>query len=80
MTDVLHQCLVYIMHYDLHVNCESCLGLQHNGLALTPQASCAYAPQKKQRTVDAFAAAVEDVPVQDSTRIEQFQPFCPLQA
>ncbi|MEQ2305373.1 hypothetical protein AMECASPLE_037184 [Ameca splendens] len=30
----------YIMGYDLHAICESCLGPDHANLALTPQSTC----------------------------------------
>lgn len=54
----------YIMDFDLHAHCETCLGPQHGGLALTPRATrpyCAALPmEEKQRQVDAFAALQED--------------------
>ena len=67
-------CLVcqteYIMSFDLHARCESCLRLEYAGVALTPQAACPYCKvlpaAEMQRRADAFAATAEDVfPVLD---------------
>lgn len=60
----------YIIHYDLHASCESCLGPEHGGLALTPRASgpyCARLPQSEKRQT------VEDVPVQESNSVDEAQ-------
>ncbi len=54
----------YIMDFDLHACCETCLGPQHTRLALTPRATSPYCAtllvEEKQRRVDAFATLQED--------------------
>ncbi|AWP17035.1 Hypothetical protein SMAX5B_017132 [Scophthalmus maximus] len=53
----------YIMSFDLHARCESCLGPEHAGVALTPRATCSYCARlplaEKQRRADAFTAMQE---------------------
>ncbi|KAF0022833.1 hypothetical protein F2P81_024814 [Scophthalmus maximus] len=53
----------YIMSFDLHARCESCLGPEHAGVALTPRATCPYCARlplaEKQRRADAFTALQE---------------------
>ncbi|CAK6979965.1 Hypothetical protein SMAX5B_021316 [Scomber scombrus] len=61
---------------DLHTRCEVCLGAQHAGLALTPRSSCPYCallpPAEKQRRVDFFTAAADDVwPLRETYSVEE---------
>ncbi|AWP04999.1 Hypothetical protein SMAX5B_021316 [Scophthalmus maximus] len=70
----------YIMGFDLHARCESCLGPAHVGIALTPQSACPYCkllPQaEKQRRADTFTVAAEDVwPVADTCSLEDAISF-----
>ncbi|KAK2812529.1 hypothetical protein Q5P01_000002 [Channa striata] len=53
-----------ILPDDLHARCETCLGPEHAGLAVTPLSTCPYCarltPEEKQRRVDAFVTLLED--------------------
>lgn len=56
---------VDIMCFDLQARCESCLGPEHAGVALTPHEVCPYCKllraTERQRRADTFATAAFDV-------------------
>ncbi|AWP12581.1 Hypothetical protein SMAX5B_010701 [Scophthalmus maximus] len=55
--------LGYIMSFNPHARCESCLGPEHAGVALTPRTTCPYCARlplaEKQWRADAFTAMQE---------------------
>ncbi|KAL7402585.1 hypothetical protein ABVT39_017139 [Epinephelus coioides] len=60
----------YIMPSDLHSRCETCLGPEHAGIALTTGAACAFCTslpvEELQRRADAFAVLMPDGDGDDS--------------